>query len=108
MQPETYLSVIMRSRALLGMRLHSLIYAGNVATPAVALIYQDKVLGLVEEAGLEHVHVDSMSVEELYTKLEEVLKDSEAKKQSIVAFHKSMKQRESQNISLFRALISKE
>lgn len=56
--PLEIIELIKRSQFVLGMRLHSLIYAIRVGKPFVALIYSSKVRGILELANLSEYSVE--------------------------------------------------
>ncbi len=64
--PSEILGVAKRSRLVIGMRLHMLIYAASVATPIIGLIYDPKVSAVIEYIGRsDELAVENLSSAEL-------------------------------------------
>ena len=103
MTPQDALAIIGQSRLLLGMRLHSLIYAASLAVPMVPIVYQDKVEGLVQMLGAQSVHVDTMDTAALWRLILAALDGQNAQRAS--ALCQQMRERERQNICLFAKLM---
>lgn len=103
MTPQDALAIIGQSRLLLGMRLHSLIYAASLAVPMVPIVYQDKVEGLVQMLGAQSVHVDTMDTAALWRLILAALDGQNAQRAS--ALCQQMRERKRQNICLFAKLM---
>lgn len=102
MAPQDALAVIGQSKLLLGMRLHSLIYAAGLGVPMVPIVYQDKVDGLAQMLGAEAVHVDTMDADALWRLVQPAL-DGRAKTAGAL----QMQEKEQQNARLFAELMQK-
>ncbi|MBK7317613.1 polysaccharide pyruvyl transferase CsaB [Candidatus Villigracilis affinis] len=65
--PEVVEGLIARCRVVIGMRLHSLVFAASVGVPSVALIYDPKVKNLMKFLGLSDYALDlqTMNVDSL-------------------------------------------
>ncbi|MBO5468857.1 MAG: polysaccharide pyruvyl transferase family protein [Lachnospiraceae bacterium] len=63
--PREMFPIIQNAQYLIGMRLHSLIYAMDVSTPFIAIDYSSKVRGLLKDVQLEaySIPVDELSVD---------------------------------------------
>ena len=107
MRPETYMAIISASEALVGMRLHSLIYAINMHVPAVAMVYQDKVAGVVEQTNLCMVDVNHATSEQLTELLRSVLTQKEEERVRLSQIHEKIKNQEKRNDELFRGIALK-
>lgn len=103
MAPQDALAVIGQSKLLLGMRLHSLIYAANLGIPMVPIVYQEKVQGLAQMLGAQSVHVDTMDEKALWRLILAALDGQNAQRAS--ALCQQMREREQQNICLFAKLM---
>jgi polysaccharide pyruvyl transferase CsaB len=75
--PESYPPVVIRGlishcHLIIGMRLHSLIFAANTGVPAVALVYDPKVGNFMRSLGLSDYAVDlpSLTIERLFSVME--------------------------------------
>lgn len=102
MAPQDALAVIGQSKLLLGMRLHSLIYAADLGVPMVPIVYQDKVAGLAQMLGAEAVHVDTMDADALWRLVQPAL-DGRAETAGAL----QMQEKEQQNARLFAELMQK-
>lgn len=102
MTPQDALAVISQSKLLLGMRLHSLIYAADLGVPMVPIVYQDKVAGLAQMLGAEAVHVDTMDADALWRLVQPAL-DGQAETAGAL----QMQEKEQQNARLFAELMQK-
>lgn len=102
MTPQDALAVIGQSKLLLGMRLHSLIYAADLGVPMVPIVYQDKVAGLAQMLSAEAVHVDTMDADALWRLVQPAL-DGRAE----MAGALQMQEKEQQNARLFAELMQK-
>lgn len=102
MTPQDALAVIGQSKLLLGMRLHSLIYAADLGVPMVPIVYQDKVAGLAQMLGAEAVHVDTMDADALWRLVQPAL-DGRAETAGAL----QMREKEQQNARLFAELMQK-
>ncbi len=60
--PEIVKGLLSRCHAVLGMRLHSLIFAAGAGVPVVALAYDPKVTGFMESLGLSVSTIDLQKV----------------------------------------------
>ena len=92
MTPQDALAVIGQSKLLLGMRLHSLIYAADLGVPMVPIVYQDKVAGLAQMLGAEAVHVDTMDADALWRLVQPAL-DGRAKTAGALQMQEKEQQR---------------
>ncbi len=72
--PQEILGIIKRSELLIGMRLHTLIYAAKVGTPVVGLTYDPKVQALMRYMGQKYsVPVESLNPVTILRYIEEIL-----------------------------------
>lgn len=102
MTPQEAMAVIGQSKLLLGMRLHSLIYAADLGIPMVPIVYQDKVAGLAQMLGAEAVHVDTMDADALWRLAQAALEGRPNPEAAL-----QMQERERQNARLFAELMRK-
>ncbi|MCE5238901.1 polysaccharide pyruvyl transferase CsaB [bacterium] len=72
LSPADSVAVIKGARAVIGMRLHAMIFAAAVQTPAVAISYDPKVDVFARRGGLPVLHLDEVTPE----RLEHCLADS--------------------------------
>ena len=96
--PESYSPVVTRGlishcRLVIGMRLHSLIFAASTAVPAVALVYEPKVANFMSSLGLSEHSIDlqSLTSDQLFSMLEVVWARQVPIRQSIEARLKPLK-----------------
>lgn len=90
-------------KLLLGMRLHSLIYAASLGVPMVPIVYQDKVAGLAQMLGAQSVHVDTMDAAALWRLILAALNGQDGGRAR--ALCQQMREREQQNALLFAELM---
>ena len=76
-QPREIMGLISWTDLIIGMRLHSLIFAVNCGIPAVGLSYDPKVQSFMEEVSLPHFPSDSFSSNELVSAVSELLANRE-------------------------------
>ena len=83
--PLEIIELIEGSQFILGMRLHSLIYAIRVGKPFVALMYSNKVRGILELSNLLDygVEINKLSYDQLAEKTELLLSDLESVSEKI-------------------------
>jgi colanic acid/amylovoran biosynthesis protein len=81
-QPDTYLQqyVISQLYAVIGMRYHSNIFAAKMGTPFVAVVYEEKMAGFLELAGLGEYavpleHLSFQSIHEVFQAVEQHHRD---------------------------------
>lgn len=107
--PKEILKIISELDLLIGMRLHSLIFATIVGTPVVGLEYEAKISsylkiinqpsgGKVEE--LDQIH--------LWTIIDQVLSNEDEYKQRILLAKEQLKQKASININILKDFLQKE
>jgi len=76
--PETLQALYSKSRLLIGMRFHSLIFALNVGTPVVGIYYHHigpKISGLMKDFGWPNLEFDlkNMKVENFIKEMDKVI-----------------------------------
>jgi polysaccharide pyruvyl transferase CsaB len=72
-RPREIMGLISFMDLMIGMRLHSLIFAVNCAVPAVGLSYDPKVQSFMEEVSLPHFPSDSFKAKDLVSAVSELL-----------------------------------
>lgn len=76
--PRTMLGVVGRAKFVVGMRLHTLIYAVKNAVPAIALDYDPKVAAVMESAGQKFsMKVERIETEKLCSLADEIMENRE-------------------------------
>jgi polysaccharide pyruvyl transferase CsaB len=73
--PADSAAVIQGARAVIGMRLHAMIFAAAVQTPALAIAYDPKVDVFARRAGQPLLHLDEVTPESLERYLAEALQE---------------------------------
>ena len=82
LSPKVILGVVGKAKLVLGMRLHTLIYAAKNCVPAIALDYDPKVNAVVDT--LEHsfvMEVEDIDVEKLVSFADEIMENHEQLRQ---------------------------
>ncbi len=78
-QPEVMMGIIGNAEFVLGMRLHTLIYAVKMGVPAIALDYDPKVAAVMKSAGLKYSQtVDSLDADKLCEYAREIIENRAA------------------------------
>ena len=97
--PEETIQEIASARFLVGMRLHSMIYAIKTGTPMVMIDYSSKVRGMAKLNGLGNymVKIDQLDSDRLREKIELMLQDEEHLKKRLAKQQRVMKEREKEN-----------
>ncbi|MCI2049960.1 MAG: polysaccharide pyruvyl transferase family protein [Lachnospiraceae bacterium] len=99
-------AVIKGARFLLGMRLHSIIYAINVLTPVIPIVYQDKGLGIVRTLDINDYHeVDSVNASDVCRSIEEIMKNRDKCVRDLEEIRGKMQLAESKNDVCFRKTV---
>ena len=72
--PKTMIGIVGRAKFVLGMRLHTLIYAVKNSVPAIALDYDPKVAAVMESAGQRFsMKVEDINTEKLCSLADEIM-----------------------------------
>ena len=72
--PQTMIGVVGKAKFVVGMRLHTLIYAVKNAVPAIALDYDPKVASVMESAGQKFsMKVEQVNTEKLCSLADEIM-----------------------------------
>lgn len=110
MEPEKVINIIRQADILIGMRLHSIIYAICTSTPVLPVVYSAKVGGIVK---LNRLKPYSISMEELnpdrvIMQLNQVWQDSEKQKSIMREQYAIMRAKEKENQKLLKGLTQKQ
>ena len=91
--PEIVKGLLSSCTLVVGMRLHSLIFAAGAGVPAVALAYDPKVSGFMASLGLGHYALDlnEASVEKIFQLMNQVWAKPDAVKRKLTAHVASSK-----------------
>ena len=77
-RPEIVLGLTGRLQLMVGMRLHSLIYAANQCVPLIGFVYEPKVSGFLNEINQPSAgSPDNLEIEQICNTIRNVLKDKE-------------------------------
>ncbi len=78
LSPKTLIGVVAKSKLVVGMRLHTLIYAVKSNVPAIALDYDPKVAAVMEAAGQSYsMKVEEISLDRLTEFVDEIMSNHE-------------------------------
>ncbi len=103
--PREVLAIIKDMDLVLGMRLHSVIYAGVYSIPFVGFKYDPKVAYYTEELGMPLVsNLEDIDVDEVLSYIDEILENYEAKRALLGKKAKLMKELARKNIEYIRKL----
>lgn len=98
--------IIEKCKLLVGMRLHSLIYAVSVCVPVIGLAYDPKIKGFLEYTGqMSELNLDHLSLEELIKALEKSWKNKELIRDSLMQSNKVLKIKARENAKIAISLL---
>lgn len=105
--PEEIITIIKKSRFLIGMRLHSIIYAVNAGVPVIPIIYEEKIKGIIEIAKLEKYSIDieNMTSKYLIEKINILHDEIHLQKSTEYEVREYMKSKEKINQEIMMRLI---
>lgn len=82
--PELMLGIIGRAEFVVGMRLHTLIYAAKMGVPLIALDYDPKVAAVMETVGLKYsMKVENIDEDELCRFADDIMENHEELKREL-------------------------
>ncbi len=107
--PSEMMDYIGHSRLLIGMRLHSLIYACVEKTPMVILAYQEKVRGIAKELSLTDVclDVDTFSAQDMICSVQSVCAHGDEQRMLVENYAEKMKHANADNFKYFFELLKR-
>ncbi len=95
--PEMF-SVLSEAELIIGMRLHSLIYATTLEIPAMALVYDPKVSAFMESIGqTDCVNVETMSEEGALNELNSLVKGREERRSKLNKTNAELRKKAEEN-----------
>lgn len=104
--PEMF-SVLAEAEVLIGMRLHSLIYATTLAVPAMAIVYDPKISAFMESlCQPECIEASTFSKEEAGGKMERILKEHAKRKEELRARNAVLRQMAEENATYALELLN--
>lgn len=103
--PEKALAIIESAAIVVGMRLHSLIFATNRLVPSIGLSYDPKVDAFMEEIGGHCVPLEKIEAKDLYNSIDNTLKTAESIKEKLRTIRRKMVAKAMSNFGLLRAQI---
>lgn len=108
--PNGIINVINHASFLVGMRLHSIIYAICTGTPMVIIDYSSKVRGMVELNRLSEYSVDinRMDVDSLKNRIERMIASEKEYEEILQEQCRIMKEKEKENKRLMDELMKEE
>jgi polysaccharide pyruvyl transferase CsaB len=108
--PDVTAGLISRCRALVGMRLHSLVFASGAGVPAVALAYDPKVHNFMRSLGMSEYVQDlpGIDVTELISKLETVWVHCKVIQAALIERTEYIQQQAHENVTLALKLLDGE
>lgn len=105
--PEVVEGLIARCRVVIGMRLHSLVFAASTGVPSVALVYDPKVSNLMRSLGLSEYALDiqTMDVDQLAAAFNNLWADQKQVRESLALQGEKFKQLARSNATLALKLL---
>lgn len=95
--PEVF-SVLSEAEIIIGMRLHSLIYATTLGIPAMALVYDPKVSAFMESINQpDCVNIEDMTFDKASRVMTAVIEDSVRRRQELLITNKALRQEAERN-----------
>ena len=108
--PTDFLRIIDKAEFLVGMRLHSLIYAVDMQTPFIAIDYSDKVNGLIKDLEMTEysIPVEELSLDIFKRKYQFLVENRKAIASKLIAQSAEMRMREKKNKQLILQVLEGE
>lgn len=108
MTPMQMMNIISRAQLLIGMRLHSIIYAICTNTPVLPVIYSSKVRGMVEENRLAEysISMKELRKDKLIALLNKVKEESAVQKKILAQQYRKMREKEKENRRMTQETLS--
>ncbi len=108
LSPAEILGIVKRSEIVIGMRLHTLIYAASVATPIIGLMYDPKISAVIEYIGRnDEISVESLTSADLNVLIDEVMANRGSIKAGLIKSVAELKNLAESNAEAALKLISK-
>jgi len=105
-RPQEMLAIISQLDLLLGMRLHALVFAAISCVPCLALAYDPKVSGLMNDLGQPALSLEpALDFEKLKSEIEKVINNKEAVKSQLAVKKEKLRQQAQLNFDLLSNLI---
>jgi polysaccharide pyruvyl transferase CsaB len=106
---EEVLAIVKGSEFLVGMRLHSVIYGANGATPVIGLVYDPKVAAMLELLGQEYyMNLEEISAMQLITLAEQVMERRDEIAAELAAATKVLAEKADQNAVIAYDIINRD
>lgn len=102
---EQAVQAIGQTQILLGMRLHSLIFAAMTGVPFVALAYDPKVQALAEEAAMPCLPMETATGDQIVTAVRSLLNRREEERTRLLAWAARNKDKARRNVELALTLL---
>ncbi len=97
---EEIMGIIKGMDLIIGMRLHTLIYAATQEVPMIGLVYDPKIKGFLEEMRINNwLYVDSLDEENLFLLFQEAWNDRFKLREAIVLNHDKFKDMAKVNVN---------
>lgn len=102
------IGIVEQMDMILGMRLHTLIYAAGTGVPVIGLTYDPKVTGFLEDIGQPRfIDVSNIDTEQLYGQMEEVMEHKEEIRSQLKAKSVELEKKALLNAELAAQLLEK-
>jgi polysaccharide pyruvyl transferase CsaB len=100
--PKSIAGLIGQSQLLIGMRLHSVIFAANAAVPMVGLSYDAKVKQVMARLGLKDfvIDLDKMTSDNLVSTVDRAMAEKERIRSVLIKKHANLERLASRNLSM--------
>ncbi len=110
MEPKKVINIIRQADILIGMRLHSIIYAICSSTPVLPVIYSAKVRGMVKLNRLEpySISMEELNADSVIRQLNQVWQDREKQTGIMREQYIIMREKEKENRKLLQGLAQKQ
>ncbi len=106
--PKEIVGIISKLDLLIGMRLHSLIFAAIAAVPMVGLEYDPKILSFLNLAGQESAgRVQNLDIVQLWDIIDRVIYEKEEYKYKLIKIRDELRQKAELNIKILEQFIKK-
>ncbi len=107
LSPSQMLGVVNNAEFVLGMRLHTLIYAAKCATPLIGIVYDPKIRGVMDYMGQNlQIGVECLNPETVCRYIDEIMENSEQISLSLRELSETSSERATENARLAIQLLA--
>ncbi|MDR2166818.1 MAG: polysaccharide pyruvyl transferase CsaB [Clostridiales bacterium] len=106
---QEILAIVAGAEFMVGMRLHSIIYGANVATPVIGLVYDPKVSAMMQGLGqIYYMNPEDVSAMHLITLAEKVMENRDGIAATLAEVTKELEQKSAENAVIAHDIINRD